>query len=107
MTLEKETVRDDGPVRRRRLYWGGSWLVTVFAVVGALLVGAVLIAIGDEATRASAGYFFSYPWDLFSNVWYSVRDAYVALLQGPSTTRASPGSRRCGRSPRRSSTPPR
>ena len=82
MTLEKETVRDVGPVRRRRLYWGGSWLVTVFAVVGALLVGAVLIAVGDEPTRASAGYFFSYPWDLFSNVWYSVRDAYAALLQG-------------------------
>ncbi|WP_380158201.1 ABC transporter permease [Kineococcus sp. R86509] len=78
MTLEKTPVQ----ARRRRLQWGGDWLITVFAVVSALIVGAVLIAIGDEQTRASAGYFFSYPWDLFSNVWYSVRDAYTALLQG-------------------------
>jgi len=77
-TLEKPPA----PVKPRRLYWGGSWLVTVFAVIGALLVGAVLIVIGDEASRASAGYFFSYPWDFFGNVWYSVRDAYLALLQG-------------------------
>jgi simple sugar transport system permease protein len=80
VTLEKD-VQEDRQARRR-LYWGGSWLVTLFAVVGALVVGAVLIAVGDEATRASAGYFFGYPWDLFSNVWYSVRDAYLALLQG-------------------------
>ena len=66
----------------KRLHWGGSWLVTVFAVVAALLVGAVLVVVGDEQSRASAGYFFSYPWDLFSNAWYSVRDAYLALLQG-------------------------
>jgi simple sugar transport system permease protein len=71
-----------GPRPRRRLYWGGSWLVTVFAVVGALLVGAVLIVIGDKPSRQSLGYFFSYPQDFLLNVWYSVRDAYVALLQG-------------------------
>ncbi|MBB2902286.1 simple sugar transport system permease protein [Kineococcus radiotolerans] len=59
-----------------------TWLVTVFAVVGAVLVGAVLIAVGDARTRAAAGYFFSYPWDTFSNAWYAVRDAYLALLEG-------------------------
>ena len=56
--------------------------MTSFAVVSALVVGAVLIVIGDEQSRASAGYFFSYPWDFLSNAWYSVRDAYLALLQG-------------------------
>ncbi|MEZ0166223.1 ABC transporter permease [Kineococcus sp. LSe6-4] len=79
-SLEKD--RQEAAPRRRRLYWGGSWLVTVFAVVGALLVGAVLIVIGDQPSRQSAGYFFSYPQDFLLNVWYSVRDAYLALLQG-------------------------
>ncbi|MCI2238283.1 ABC transporter permease [Paenibacillus sp. TRM 82003] len=71
-----------GTPRRRRPTAGGEWLVTVFAVIGALLVGAVLIAVGDARTRAAAGYFFTYPWDTFSNAWYAVRDAYVALLEG-------------------------
>ncbi|WP_432505503.1 ABC transporter permease [Kineococcus arenarius] len=71
-----------GPVGRRRAVAGGEWLVTVFAVVGALLVGAVLIAVGDAGTRAAASYFFTYPWDTFTNAWYAVRDAYLALLEG-------------------------
>ncbi|NAZ83051.1 ABC transporter permease [Kineococcus sp. R8] len=66
----------------RRLRWGGTWLVTVFAVVGALVVGAVLIAVGDARTRDAATYFFSYPWDTFTEAGYAVRDAYAALLQG-------------------------
>jgi ABC-type uncharacterized transport system permease subunit len=66
----------------KRLHWGGTWLVTVFAVVGALVVGAVLIAIGDAQTRDAATYFFTYPWDTFVQAGYSVRDAYAALLEG-------------------------
>ncbi|WP_432561873.1 ABC transporter permease [Kineococcus sp. SYSU DK003] len=78
-SLVEEPARE---AKRRRLYWGGSWLLTVCAIFSALLVGAVLIVVGDEQSRASAQYFFSYPWDFFANAWYSVRDAYLALLQG-------------------------
>ncbi|MFB9378727.1 ABC transporter permease [Kineococcus gynurae] len=59
-----------------------DWLVTAFAVVGALLVGAVLICIGDTGVRDAAKYFFAYPWDTFVNIWYAVKEAYVALLEG-------------------------
>ncbi|WP_432509858.1 ABC transporter permease [Kineococcus sp. SYSU DK001] len=77
--LAQEPVQGTGRRRPRR---GGGWLLTACAILSALLVGAVLIVIGDEQSRASAQYFFSYPWDFFSNAWYSVRDAYLALLQG-------------------------
>ncbi|GAB3601720.1 hypothetical protein GCM10027586_04860 [Kineococcus gypseus] len=71
-----------GSPARRRPSRGGELLVTAFAVLGALVVGAVLIAIGDARTRAAASYFFSYPWDTLTNAWYAVRDAYLALLEG-------------------------
>ena len=35
----------------------------------ALVVGAILIAVGDEKTRAALGYFFQYPQDTFSYGW--------------------------------------
>ncbi|WP_432545526.1 ABC transporter permease [Kineococcus sp. SYSU DK004] len=70
------------PPERRRRRTGGGWLVTACAVLAALVVGALLIAVGDERTRAAAGYFFSYPWDTFTEAWYAVRDAYLALFQG-------------------------
>ena len=61
---------------------GGSWGVSVGALVLALLAGAVMIASTDETVRQTATYFFSRPGDLLAAVWTSVRDAYGALLRG-------------------------
>ena len=60
----------------------GNALVSVLAVVMALVVGGVLIAVTDEAVAKAAGYFFTRPGDLLSAAWSAASGAYVALFQG-------------------------
>lgn len=60
----------------------GSAIISVLAVVLALLVGAVMIAVTNDDVQESAGYFFSRPSDLLGNVWGAVSGAYSALFQG-------------------------
>ncbi|MDD9206907.1 ABC transporter permease [Georgenia sp. 10Sc9-8] len=60
----------------------GSWLVTVLAIVVALLIGGVLIAGADARVQATAGYLFARPADFFGAVWDAVYSAYVALFRG-------------------------
>jgi ABC-type uncharacterized transport system permease subunit len=61
---------------------GGSAVISVLAVLLALLAGAILIAITDDKVQAASGYFFARPGDLFKAAWDSVSGAYVALFQG-------------------------
>jgi len=71
---------------RRDAFWrdllGGSAMVSVLAVVVALLAGAVLIAIADEGTRTAAGYFFARPGDTFVAIGRAVGGAYGAMFRG-------------------------
>lgn len=60
----------------------GNAIISVLAVVLALLVGGILIAATDEDVQAAAGYFFSRPVDTLVAVWQSVAGAYSALFQG-------------------------
>ncbi|GAA1632068.1 MULTISPECIES: ABC transporter permease [Brevibacterium] len=60
----------------------GSWLVTVLAIVLALLVGGVLIAFANAEVIAAARNFFSAPGAFFSTVFSTVGDAYSALFRG-------------------------
>ncbi len=60
----------------------GSALISVLAVVLALVVGAVLIALTNPAVQTASGYFFARPGDLFTAVWTSVSGAYSSLFQG-------------------------
>lgn len=60
----------------------GNAIISVLAVVLALLVGAVMIAFTNPTVQESAGYFFSRPGDLFSAAWDAVSGAYSALFQG-------------------------
>jgi ABC-type uncharacterized transport system permease subunit len=60
----------------------GNAIISVLAVLLALLVGAVMIAFTNEDVQESAGYFFSRPTDLLNAVWQSVSGAYSALFQG-------------------------
>lgn len=60
----------------------GSVLLTVLAVVLALLVCAVLIAATNPQVQEAAGYFFARPTDLLLAAWLAVSGAYLALLQG-------------------------
>jgi ABC-type uncharacterized transport system permease subunit len=61
---------------------GGNAMLSVLAVVLALIAGAILIALTDEDVQASAGYFFSRPSDMLMAVWESVAGAYSSLFQG-------------------------
>jgi simple sugar transport system permease protein len=61
---------------------GGNAVVSVFAIVLALLVGAILIVFTDPDVQKTAGYFFSRPGDLFASIGRAVGGAYSALFQG-------------------------
>ena len=78
-------VKKDGSERwtqALRDITGGSAMISVFAVLLALVVGAVLIAFTTDRVQETAGYFFSRPTDLIGAVWEAVAGAYSALFQG-------------------------
>ena len=60
----------------------GNAIISVFAVLLALLVGAVMIAFTDERVQETSAYFFARPTDMLFAVWDSVAGAYAALFQG-------------------------
>ncbi|MCS5487438.1 ABC transporter permease [Curtobacterium flaccumfaciens pv. beticola] len=60
----------------------GSVLVTVLAVVLALVACGILIAVTDENVRTAAGYFFARPTDTLRAIGTSVGGAYASLFQG-------------------------
>ncbi|MFF2273412.1 ABC transporter permease [Agromyces sp. NPDC058136] len=60
----------------------GNAIISVLAVVLALIVGAVMIALTDERVQEAAVYFFARPGDTFVAIWESVSGAYVAFFQG-------------------------
>jgi ABC-type uncharacterized transport system permease subunit len=62
--------------------YGNTVVVTVLAFFCALVVGAILIAVADQATRASFTYFFSAPGDAISNAWTAITAGYGALFRG-------------------------
>jgi ABC-type uncharacterized transport system permease subunit len=66
----------------RRSRTAGNLLVTVLAVLVALVVGAILIAVADPPTQAASKYLFSYPWDTFTAAGKAVGHGYAALFEG-------------------------
>jgi ABC-type uncharacterized transport system permease subunit len=61
---------------------GGSVVISILAVVIALVIGAILIAITDPNVQKASGYFFARPGDTLQAIWNSVSSAYVSLFQG-------------------------
>ncbi|WP_082539168.1 ABC transporter permease [Microbacterium sp. Root553] len=59
-----------------------STLISMLAVVLALLVGAILIAAVNPQVQQSSAYFFSRPGDALTAVWNAVSGAYLSLFQG-------------------------
>lgn len=60
----------------------GNAIISVLAVLLALLVGAIMIAFTDERVQEASGYFFARPGDTLIAIWESVSGAYSALFQG-------------------------
>ncbi|MFN2519263.1 MAG: ABC transporter permease [Jatrophihabitantaceae bacterium] len=61
---------------------GNSLVLTLLALLCALLVGAIMIVIADPPTRTAMGYFFSAPGDTFTRGWHAISAGYVALFEG-------------------------
>ncbi len=59
-----------------------TWLVTLLAIVVALVIGGLMMIFSDDTVRTDLGYFFQHPSDFFRDAWYTVRDAYKAMFEG-------------------------
>jgi ABC-type uncharacterized transport system permease subunit len=60
----------------------GNFVISILAVVFALVIGAVLIAVTNEDVQEASGYFFAAPGDTLGAIWQAVSGAYGALFQG-------------------------
>jgi simple sugar transport system permease protein len=74
----------DAPIANTvlREIMSGSAVLTVLAIVLALVVAAILIAATDSGVQQAAAYFFARPGDTLSAIWNAVSGAYVSLFQG-------------------------
>ncbi len=61
---------------------GTSVVVTLLAILSAAILGAVVIALSDEATQEALGYFTARPSDTFSAAWAAIAGSYTALVTG-------------------------
>ncbi|QHK21953.1 ABC transporter permease [Pseudarthrobacter psychrotolerans] len=71
-----------GPDTLVRKIFTGSGMVSVLAVLLALVIGGLLIAATDERVSATSAYLFARPTDFLSAVWDAATRSYVALFQG-------------------------
>ncbi|MEE2570865.1 ABC transporter permease [Pseudarthrobacter sp. J64] len=71
-----------GPDSLMRKIFTGSGMVSVLAVLLALIIGGLLIASTDERVSTTAGYLFARPTDFFGAVWNAATRSYIALFQG-------------------------
>lgn len=65
-----------------RKIFTGNGIVTILAVLLALILGGLLIAMTDKVVGTTAGYLFARPADFLTAVWSAATDSYVALFQG-------------------------
>jgi ABC-type uncharacterized transport system permease subunit len=75
----------EGPGRsdlRDPASWLPGLVVTLAAVVLALVIGAIIIVFSDRYVLSSLKYFGSYPWDFFSRSGHAIWDSYSALVKG-------------------------
>ncbi|MDT0197103.1 ABC transporter permease [Arthrobacter sp. AB6] len=71
-----------GPDTLLRKIFTGSGMVSVLAVLLALIIGGLLIASTDKQVATTSTYFFARPTDFLSAVWNAATRSYVALFQG-------------------------
>jgi ABC-type uncharacterized transport system permease subunit len=77
--IENEPSRFSGVLREITT---GNALISVLAVVLALVAGGILIALTDPTVKTASAYFFSRPTDMLQAAWTAVSGAYIALFQG-------------------------
>ncbi|MFT4221186.1 MAG: ABC transporter permease [Microbacterium sp.] len=60
----------------------GNALISVLAVLLALIAGGIMVAFTDEDVQRTSTYFFARPGDMLAAVWNAVSGAYIALFRG-------------------------
>ncbi|PKI90508.1 ABC transporter permease [Actinomycetales bacterium SN12] len=60
----------------------GNGIISLLAVLLAVIVGSIMIAATNEDVQAASGYFFAQPGDTFAAIWEAVTGAYAALFRG-------------------------
>ncbi|MCD1285678.1 MULTISPECIES: ABC transporter permease [unclassified Brevibacterium] len=60
----------------------GSWLVSVLAIIVALLLGGILIAVSNAEVVEAAKNLFAAPGSFFSTLFTTIGEAYSALFRG-------------------------
>ncbi|GAB3224447.1 ABC transporter permease [Glycomyces halotolerans] len=66
----------------RYLIEANSVMVTIYSLVMAFAIGAILLIVSDEGVRGTWSYFFSRPTDALEASWRVVSGAYVSLFEG-------------------------
>ncbi len=61
---------------------GVGLVVTLLAIFSALVIGALIIALSDDATREALSYFTARPSDTFASAWEVVSGAYASMFRG-------------------------
>ena len=98
-TTEQETQAPEpfgglGQAARNVFTAENSLLVTLLAVLLALIAGAILMVVSDTTTLDKASYFFASPGDFFSGAWHDISSGYSALFKGaifdPATVHGTP-----------------
>jgi len=79
-----ERPPEGGRARRalRAVASANAVTLTVLAVVLALVLGAILIVLGNDRVLAEYGYFFAQPGTALGDSWQIVTDAYGNLFRG-------------------------
>jgi simple sugar transport system permease protein len=73
---------DWGRIARNLFTAESTPMVTLLAIVLALIVGAILIIISDPVAMRELGYFFSRPSDFFHTAWHDISRGYTDLFKG-------------------------
>jgi simple sugar transport system permease protein len=89
VVAEPEPTTRPEPVRGP---WWDTWLVTVLAVVLALVLGGLLMIFSNERVQTALPYVFDSPGDFFTEAWTVVSDAYSAMFTGAIFDVANDGS---------------
>src|SRR5690349_19832586 len=79
---ERATEPGRGRQILRAVVSANAVTVTVLAVVLALVLGAVLVVLGNDQVLAEYGYFFAAPGTALGDSWRIVTDAYTNLFEG-------------------------
>src|SRR6202035_4345205 len=81
-TPGERTRQPFGRILVQSIVEGNSVVVTVLAIIVAIVVGGLLIAFTDPVVLSAWGKFFSDPGNAIAQAWDSAAGAYVAMFEG-------------------------